>query len=166
MIISMIVAVAENGVIGKNNDLAWHLPDDMRYFKKTTKGKPVIMGRKNWESIPHKWQPLPGRKNIIITRQGDYTANGATIVDSLEKAIAEAKKDDLEEIFIIGGGEIYAMGLEIADRMYITEIQGSPAGDTYFPEWDKSHWDETSRVHHPTDEKHAFAFDYVVYDRK
>ncbi len=166
MIISMIVAVAENGVIGKNNDLAWHLPDDMRYFKETTKGKPVIMGRKNWESIPHKWQPLPGRKNIIITRRDDYVAKGATIVHSLEKAVEEAKKDEHEEIFIIGGGEIYAMGLEIADRMYITEIQGSPSGDTYFPEWDKSQWDETSRVHHTQDEKHAFAFDYVVYDRK
>lgn len=165
MRISMIAAVSTNGVIGKDNDLAWSLPDDMKYFKETTAGHHVILGRKNWESIPHKWRPLPKRPNIVITRNPDYQATGATVTDSLDKALEMARNAEEPEVFIIGGGEIYKMGFEVSDRIYITEVHATVEGDTFFPEWDKSDWQEVSRTHHDADERHAFAFDFVVYDK-
>lgn len=166
MRISMIAAVSANGVIGKDNDLAWHLPDDMKYFKQTTAGHHVLLGRKNWESIPLKWRPLPNRPNIVITRNDQYKADGGTVTDSLENALHIARSANEEEAFIIGGGEIYRLGIPLSDRMYITEIAADVEGDTYFPDWDKSQWKEISRQHHAVDEKHAFAFDFVVYDKK
>jgi dihydrofolate reductase len=166
MKISMIAAVSANGVIGKDNDMAWNLPDDMKYFKQTTAHHHVLLGRKNWESIPLKWRPLPNRPNIVITRNDEYEAVGGTIANSLEKALQIAKEANEEEAFIIGGGEIYRLGLPLSDRIYITEIHSEVEGDTYFPEWDKSEWVELSRVHHETDERHAFPFDFVVYDKK
>ena len=166
MRISMIAAISANRVIGKDNDLAWSLPDDMKYFKQTTQHHHVLLGRKNWESLPPKWRPLPHRPNFVITRNAHYEAAGATVTDSLEKAIDLARKAGEAEAFIIGGGEIYRLGLPLADRMYITEIDAVVEGDTYFPEWEPSHWAEVSRQHHPKDERHAFAFDFVVYDKK
>lgn len=165
MIISMIAAVASNGVIGKNNDLTWSLPDDMRFFQQQTKGHTVIMGRKNWESIPEKWRPLPNRKNIILTRDKTFTATGAVIIHDFSEALAIAKKEEEEEVFVIGGAQIYKLAFPLAHRLYITEVHGKPDGDTFFPEWNKSAWVEKSRKHHEVDEKHAYSFDFVLYEK-
>lgn len=166
MIISMIAAMGSNRVIGKDNDIPWHLPDDFKYFKETTKGHHVLMGRKNWESLPPSFQPLPGRPNVIITRQSDYNAEGGHVVQSLDQALDIARQNNEEEAFIIGGGEIYRMGLDLADKIYLTEINQSFDGQVTFPEFDKSIWQEESRIHHPTDERHKYSFDFVVYSRK
>lgn len=165
MTISLIAALTQNKVIGKNNDLPWHLPDDMKYFMKTTSGHFVIMGRKNYESIPEKFRPLPNRTNIVVTHQQNYEAEKCRVVHSLEEGIQLARDANQEELFIIGGAEIYSQGFLIADKLYLTEIQGSLEGDTYFPEFDKQSWNETSRIHHPVDERHAFAFDFVIYEK-
>lgn len=164
MLISMIAAMGRNRVIGKDNDIPWHLPDDFQYFKDTTKHHHVIMGRKNWESLPPRFQPLPDRTNIVITRQSNYNADGATVVQSIDQALELAKSNDETEAMIIGGGEIYRMGLERADRIYLTEIQGEFEGQVTFPELDQSKWKEVSRKHHPADERHLYSFDFVVYE--
>lgn len=166
MTISIIAALSENRVIGKNNDLPWHLPDDMKYFMQTTKGHYVIMGRKNYESIPEKFRPLPNRTNIVVTRQKKFVAERCLVVHSLEEGLHLAEKAQQEEVFIIGGAEIYAQGFAKANRLYLTEIHGIIEGDTYFPEFDKNQWKEVSRIHHPTDERHTFAFDFVVYKKR
>lgn len=165
MIISLIAALSKNRVIGKNNDLPWHLPDDMKYFMQTTKGHHVIMGRKNYDSIPEKFRPLPNRTNIVVTRQKDFSAPNCTIVNSIEQGIAIAKKANELETFIIGGAQIYSEGMALTQRMYLTEIQADIEGDTYFPEIPSGKWKETSRIHHPTDARHKFKFDFVIYDR-
>lgn len=161
----MIVAVSQNQVIGKNNKLAWNLPDDMSYFSNMTQGHSVIMGRKNWESIPKKYRPLPNRKNIVVTRNNNFRGKGAVVVNSIEKAIEESRVSEDEEIFIIGGGEIYKLGFDYVDKVYITEIYANINGNTYFPKWNKSNWLEISRISHPKDEKHEFDFDYVIYKK-
>lgn len=165
MITSMIAAVAENLVIGRNNDLVWRLPDDMKYFMETTQHHHVIMGRRNYESIPHKFRPLPNRVNIIVTKQDDYTADDCLITNSIEEAIKIAHNANQEEVFIIGGGQIYAQAIDLADRLYITEIKSSFEGDTFFPEIDKDDWREVSRKPHGVDERHAHNFDFVIYER-
>ena len=166
MIISMIAAVAANRVIGKDNDLVWRLPDDMKYFMETTKNHFVIMGRKNYESIPHKYRPLPNRVNIIITEQHNYQAADCVITNTIEEALEYAEAQGQHEVFIIGGGQIYSQSLPHAQKLYITEINENFEGDTYFPEFDHSHWDEISRKHHLKDEKHKHSFDFVIYNRK
>jgi dihydrofolate reductase len=163
MEISLIAAVSKNKVIGKNNDLPWHLPDDMKYFMQTTKAHHVIMGRKNYDSIPEKFRPLPNRTNIVVTRQADFKAPGCLIVHSLEAALEVARKNHESEVFIIGGSEIYNQGLKYADKVYLTEIHALIEGDTYFPQFIPSEWKELSRTHHSTDDRHAYAFDFVVY---
>ncbi|MBX2967704.1 MAG: dihydrofolate reductase [Cyclobacteriaceae bacterium] len=165
MTISLIAALTENRVIGKDNDLPWHLPDDMKYFMQTTKGHPVIMGRKNYDSIPEKFKPLPNRTNIVVTRQKDFVAEGCIVTHSLNEAIDEATNLAPDEIFIIGGAEIYRQGMPKATRLYLTEIKGTVIGDTFFPDVDKTAWKETSRVHHPADDRHRFAFDFVIYEK-
>lgn len=166
MTISMIAAMGSNRVIGKDNDIPWHLPNDFKYFKNTTKGHHVIMGRKNWESLPPAFQPLPDRPNIVITRQANYEAHNAQVVGSLSEALDIAKQHQETEAFIIGGGEIYRMGLLLADRIYLTEIAGDFEGQVTFPALDQSIWKEVSRKHHPSDERHNYAFDFVVYEKK
>jgi dihydrofolate reductase len=166
MIISLIAAVTRNNVIGKNNDLPWHLPDDMKYFMQTTKGHHVIMGRKNYDSIPEKFRPLPNRTNIIVTRQKDFNAPGCIVVNSLEDGLQHSRQAGEQEVFVIGGAEIYNQALPVANRLYLTEIQGEVDGDTFFPKIEKDHWQELSRKHHSSDERHAFAFDYVIYENK
>lgn len=164
MKISLISAVAENGVIGRNNDMPWHLPDDFAFFKRKTSHHPIIMGRKSLEALG---KPLPNRTNIVITRNPDFTADGVTIVHTLEDAIDKAKKANLptDEIFVIGGAEIYAMALPIATTLYLTEIHQAFEGDTYFPSFNKNEWKEISRGPHAADERHAVAFDFVEYER-
>ena len=163
MKVSLIVAVSENGVIGKNNDLIWHLPNDMRFFKETTMGHHVIMGRKNFESIPHKYSPLPNRTNVVITRQTDYTAEGCVVVNSVEAAIEIAKQNGDKEPFIIGGGQIYKIALEnnLADRIYLTKVHHSFEGDTFFPEL-HADWKEVNKVEHKADEKHSYDYDFIT----
>ena len=166
MIISLIAALSKNRVIGKNNDLPWHLPDDMKYFMNTTKAHHVIMGRKNYESIPEKFRPLPNRTNIVVTRQKEYQAPNCILVNQLEDGIALAKSAGEKELFIIGGAEIYALGLKYATRLYLTEIDATIDGDTYFPTVNPAEWKEISRVPHIKDERHAHSFDFVVYEKK
>ncbi len=166
MKISLIAALTKNRVIGKDNDLPWRLPDDMKYFMKTTTGHHVVMGRKNYDSLPEKFKPLPSRTNIVVTRQSGFTASGCRVVNSIEEGIDIAKKNNEHEVFIIGGAQIYRQALPMADYLYLTEIQGEIDGDTFFPEIDKSNWTEFSRKPHPKDDKHRFAFDFVIYKRK
>jgi dihydrofolate reductase len=166
MIISFIAALSKNRVIGKNNDLPWHLPDDMKYFMQTTKAHYVIMGRKNYDSIPEKFRPLPNRTNVVVTRQKSFNAPGCVVVHSLEEGIEEARQGNEQEAFIIGGAEIFKSGFPFSQRLYLTEIAAEVEGDTYFPEWNAAEWKEISRRHHPVDARHAFAFDFVVYERK
>jgi len=166
MMISMIAALSRNRVIGKNNDLPWKLPDDMKFFMAKTKGHHTIMGRKNYDSIPSKFKPLPHRTNIVVTRQQNFIAPGCIVVDSLEKGLALAKANQEPETFIIGGAEIYKLGLHHANRLYLTEIDAIIEGDTYFPEFNKDRWTETFREHHDKDERHAYSFDFVIYERK
>jgi len=162
----MIAAMDKNRVIGKDNDIPWHLPDDFKYFKRTTLHHHVIMGRKNWESLQQNFQPLPNRPNIVISRKQDYKAAGAQRVHSLAEALESARKAGEEEAFIIGGGQIYRLGLPYADRIYLTEIHKAYGGQVTFPEFNTNVWKEVSREHHPADEKHDSAFDFVIYEKQ
>lgn len=166
MNVSLIVAISENRVIGKNNDLIWSLPKDMKFFKETTLGHHVIMGRKNFESIPHKYSPLPNRTNIVITRQTNYTAKGCVIVNSLEDALAIARKSGDKEPFIIGGGQIYKIALEknLVDKIYLTKVHHSFAGDTFFPELG-SKWIEVERIDCKIDKKHAYNYSFLTFKK-
>lgn len=163
MRISLIVAAAQNGVIGLKNQLIWRLPDDLKQFKRLTTGHPIIMGRKTFDSIG---KPLPNRTSIVITRSKDWFSEGILIVNSVEEAIEAAQKTDTEEAFVIGGAEIYQLTLPIADKIYLTEVQAYFEGDAYFSIPDIENWQEESRLHHPADEKHATAFDFVELVRK
>jgi dihydrofolate reductase len=168
MKVSLIVAVAENMVIGKDNDLIWHLPKDMKFFKTTTESHYVIMGRRNYESIPDKYRPLPNRPNIIVTRQQNFVAEKCDVVNSIEAALEIAKTNNEAEAFVIGGGQIYRLALEkdLIDTMYITHIHQSFDGDTYFPEVDLNIWKETNRTESKADEKNAYDFSIVTYEKK
>ena len=166
MKVSLIVAVSENGVIGKDNDLIWHLPNDMLFFKETTTGHHVIMGRKNFESIPHKFRPLPNRTNIVITRRSDYKAEGCIVVNSLEEALKVAKCNGENEAFIIGGGQIYKLAIDagVVDKIYLTKIHHSFDGDTFFPEL-SSDWIKTNKIENKTDEKHRYSYDFITLEK-
>jgi dihydrofolate reductase len=166
MTISIIVAVSDNGVIGKDNRLIWHLPADLKYFKETTKGHVVIMGRKNYESIPEKYRPLPGRTNIIISRNTDYNAPDCILVNSINAAIDEAKKLNNNEAFIIGGGEIYRQSIPIADKLFLTRIHGDFDGDTYFDIPKHNNWALISSRTHTKDDKNAWDHTYEIYEKK
>lgn len=161
---SIIVAMARNRVIGAHNKLPWHMPADMRYFKEKTKGYPIIMGRKTFESMGSK--PLIDRTNIILTRKAGLSFKGCDIVCELKDAFQKAADTGAKEVFVIGGSEIYAQALPIVDTLYITEIYADIAGDTYFPEFDKSFWEEVSREEHTADERHRYAYAFVKYIRK
>ena len=166
MKVSLIVAVSENGVIGKDKNLIWHLPKDMRFFKETTMGHHVIMGRKNFESIPHKFRPLPHRTNIVITRQSDYKAEGSIIVNSVEASLEIARENGDTEPFIIGGGQIYKLAIEanLVDKIYLTKIHHTFEGDTFFPEL-QTDWKEMERIDHKTDEKHAHDYSFLTFEK-
>lgn len=165
MVISIIVAVSDNGVIGKNNDLIWHLPADLKYFKETTKGHAVIMGRKNYESIPDRFRPLPGRTNIIISRNKKYNAPGCVLVGSIEEAIEKAKIIGEKEAFIIGGGEIYRQSLKNTDKIYLTRVHSNFEGDTFFEDLDKSVWKQKSSAYRAADDKNTFDLSFEVYEK-
>jgi len=159
MTISLIASVGKNYELGNENTLAWRLPDDLKRFKALTTGHAVIMGRKTFESIG---RPLPNRDNIVVTRNKSYKPEGVIVVDSIEAAIKVAKS---EEVFIIGGGQIYALGLPYANKMYLTIIDASAKADAFFPKFDEKEWRIVSEEHHAKDEKHAQAFTYKVFER-
>lgn len=161
--LTIIVAAGENNAIGKDNDLIWHLSNDLKRFKELTSGHHIIMGRKTFESFP---KPLPNRTHIVITRQTDYKVpDGVIVVNSLHDAIDAAKKD--KQPFIIGGGEIYSQALPLADKLEITRVHATfEEADTFFPEIDKTAWKEVNRTTHDADEKHAHAFSFITYTRK
>lgn len=159
--LSLIVATANNNVIGKNNVMPWHLPADLAYFKKVTLGKPVIMGRKTFESIGF---PLPGRRNIIISRHHDYCAEGIDVVNSVEEALALVPEAD--EVMVIGGGTIYQYCLPKANKLYVTHIQADINGDTYFPLYDiENDWHKISNQPYAADAKNVYDLDFSVYQR-
>ena len=165
--VSLIAAVAENGVIGKDNDLIWHLPADMAFFKATTLEHHVIMGRKNYESIPHKYRPLANRTNVIITRNTDFRAEDCIVFHSLKEGIDHAIRSGDEEPFVIGGGQIYELALKenLIDRMYLTHVHESFEGDTFFPEFDESDWNLVSVKSNPADENNPIPFSISIYDK-
>lgn len=158
--VSIIVAVADNGVIGDKNALLWHISEDMRFFRRTTSGHPVIMGRKTYDSLG---RPLPNRTNVVISRT-TKEIEGCTVVGSLEEAIALFPKE--EEIFIIGGAQIYALALERADRFYLTRVHHCYEGDTSFPEWDQDKWQLISKESFEQGEKFPYPFSFELYQRK
>lgn len=160
MKISLIVAKSKNNVIGKNNQLPWHLPADLQYFKKLTMGHHMIMGRKTYESIG---KPLPGRTSIIITSNKDYSAPGCIIAHSLKDAINAAKKD--EEVFIIGGAAVFTEALHLADIIYLTEIHENFEGDVFFPELDFLSWKLVKKEHHNPDEKNKYSYSFAQYEK-
>jgi dihydrofolate reductase len=151
--IALVVAMARNGVIGRDNAMPWRLPDEMAHFRRVTMGKPVVMGRRTWESLG---KALPGRTNIVVTRDLDYQAAGATVVHSLDEAWKAA--GPVDEVCVIGGSALYAETLSIADVIYLTEVDGDVEGDTRFPQFDRGQWEETEVARHAADERHAYPF--------
>lgn len=164
MIISLIVAATENNVIGKNNQLLWHLPNDLKFFKNTTWAMPVVMGRKTFESIGNK--PLKGRLNIIITKQKNWNADGVVIVNSIDDAIFVANSHNYKEIFIAGGGEIYNLTFKKAHKIYLTRVHTNMDGDTFFPEINEQNWQKIKSDLNNSDEKHAFSFSFELWEKK
>lgn len=165
MRISIIVAVSENNVIGRNNDLPWHLPADMKFFKDTTMGHCVVMGRKNFQSIPDRYRPLEGRTNIVVTRQKDFFAEGVVVTHSIEEAVQVARDRNDSECFIIGGGEIFSQAIPLCDRIYLTLIHHHFDGDVHFPVLNESGWKEIFRKDVAADEKNKFPFTFLTYER-
>jgi dihydrofolate reductase len=166
MIISLIVAASTNNVIGKANGMVWSLPNDTKYFKNTTWGMPVIMGRKTYESM--KSEPLPGRFNFVITRQPDWNPQNPNVraAANLEEAIRLAGATDCREVFVAGGGQIYAEALPVADKIYLTRVHAVLDGDAYFPAFPESEWELVSNMDHPADDRHAYAYSFQVWQRK
>lgn len=161
--LAIVVAAAENNVIGKDNDLIWHLPADLKHFKSLTMGHPMIMGRKTFEAIG---KPLPGRTSIIITSQKDYQAEGCVVVHSLEEAIAKGRELDAEQVSIIGGANVYKQALPLADTLYLTRVHASFEGDAYFPELPDDAWQVVDQEHHEPDEKNKHSYTFLTLKRK
>jgi dihydrofolate reductase len=161
MTISLVVAASINNVIGSDGGLPWHLPDDLRHFKRLTTGKPVVMGRRTFESIG---RPLPDRRNIVMTRDPDYAAKGCDVVSSVSEALDLV--GDADEAMIIGGGQVYREFLAHAERIYLTRVRADVEGDTHFPEIDETAWQLVSAEHHESDDKHGYAFDMMVFERR
>jgi dihydrofolate reductase len=167
MRISTIAAVAKNGVIGKDNDLVWSLPDDMKFFMDTTQGHVVVTGRRNYESIPEKYRPLKGRTNVVVTRNRGYQAEGAVVVHELKDAIEFARAKGETECFIIGGGQIYRQALDdgLVDTQYITHVDAEPEGDAHYPLRAWHGWAGQELARHGADARHDHAFVVARYDR-
>lgn len=164
MLISFIVAVSENNAIGKNNTLPWHMPEDLKFFKRTTMGKPVIMGRKTFESMD---KPLPGRLNVVLTTNKGYKApEGVLVYNNINSAIEHLQQENVEESFIVGGGQIFAETMDLADRMFVTRIACTvPDADAFFPDIDHSHWKRVWQEPHEADDRHKYAYTFEQYDR-
>ncbi|MEZ5003829.1 MAG: dihydrofolate reductase [Chitinophagales bacterium] len=163
MIVSMIVAVAKNNVIGKDNKLLWKLSDDLRRFKRITSGHAVLMGRKTFESLG---KPLPNRTNLVVTRDENFTAEGAHVFNQINEALEYARSEGEEELFIIGGGEIYQMMLPAANKLYLTKVHAQPEGDTFFPEIQDEEWDVINEEAHKADDRNEFDFVFLDLERR
>ncbi len=161
MIVSIIVAVSENGGIGKDGKIPWHLSDDLKNFKRVTMGHHLIIGRVTYESIG---KPLPGRKMVVLSSNPDYKAEGCDVVPSLQTALDLAQERGEDEAFVGGGARLYAEALESAERIYFTRVHADVEADTFFPEFDENSWIEMESVHHPADERNQFAFTYKVLE--
>ncbi len=164
MIISLIVAASTNHAIGKDNQLLWRLPNDLKFFKNTTWANPVAMGRKTFESLGGK--PLPGRLNLVITRQTNWKAEGVTVVHSLNDAISLAQSHQYKELFVAGGGEIYTEAMKCAQQIYLTRVHNEIDGDTFFPEVDAAKWQILTDKEFAADSKHAYAYSFQLWKRK
>jgi dihydrofolate reductase len=161
--IVLIVAAAENNAIGKGNQMPWHLPNDFKFFKNTTWGMPVVMGRKTFESMG---KPLAGRTNIVITRQLDWNPEGVVVVHSLPEALQAAEKLSVKKVFIVGGGDLYRQTLPLADTVFLTRVHTHIDGDTFFPELSEADWQLDWEISFPADAKHAFAYQFQEWTRK
>lgn len=160
MDIAIIVATDNRRLIGKDNDLPWKLSADLQYFKRVTMGKPLVMGRKTHESIG---RPLPGRKNIVITKDASFTAEGCVVVNSIEAALHECA--DVEEVMVMGGASLYEQFLPLATKLYLTKVHADLDGDTWFPEWDEQQWREIAREDHSADDKNQFDYSFLLYEK-
>lgn len=160
MKLAIIVATDEQGLIGRDNDLPWKLSADLQYFRQITMGKPLIMGRTTHESIG---RALPGRKNIVVTKNLSYQAEGCCVVNSLDEAMKAC--EDTDEVMVMGGASLYEQLLPMADKLYLTLVHASLEGDTWFPEWQKLNWQEVSRDDHPSDDKNDYPYSFVVFER-
>ena len=169
-LLALIASVARNRSIGLGSELVWREPEDMRWFKRQTLGCPVIMGRKTWDSLPERFRPLPGRSNIVVTRQTGWRANGAQVAGTLERAVAMAHasigQQPAARIFVIGGGELYAAALPLADELLLTEIDADLPGDTVFPAWNRQDFVEQQRETHHSAGPPACDYAFVTYQRK
>jgi dihydrofolate reductase len=164
--LSLSAAVARNGTIGHAGDLLWRLPEDLQYFRRTTMGHPVVMGRRTWDSIPPRFRPLPGRTNLVVTRQAGWQAEGALVAHSLDEALERARSaPGGERVFVVGGGELYALALPRADELLLTEIDRDFAGDARFPEWPRADFEELAREAHRAAPPNDFDFAFVAYRR-
>jgi dihydrofolate reductase len=164
-LVSLVVAVAADGVIGRDNRMPWHLPEDLAHFKRVTLGHPVVMGRKTYESIVATLgKPLPGRTNIVVTRQAGFEAPGCIVASSLDAALAAAR--EAEEVFVIGGAEIYRLALERVDRVYLTRIDAVFDGNATFPALDRADWREAAREDHPPAGNRAFGYAFLRFERR
>ncbi len=163
MIISQIAAMSRNRVIGRDNTLPWHMPDDLAYFFRITKGHHIIMGRRNYEA---NGKALPGRVNIVVTRNRDYHAPGCIVVHSVQEALDYARKQEEKEAFIVGGGALYAATLDLTDRIYLTLIDAYVEGDTFFPEPDPRQWQVVSEEFHPADDRNPYNYTFYIFNRK
>jgi dihydrofolate reductase len=161
MKLALIVATDQQGLIGRDNDLPWKLSADLQYFKKVTMGKPIIMGRNTYESIG---RPLPGRKNIIVTKDQKYTAEGCFLVHSIKEALMECK--DVNEAIVMGGASLYKQFLPKADKLYLTLVHANLKGDTWFPEWYSDEWTEISHEDHLADDKNEYPYSFIIYEKK
>ncbi|MFT3821298.1 MAG: dihydrofolate reductase [Rubrivivax sp.] len=167
MTLSLIAAVAKNGVIGRGNGLAWRLPEDQQHFRAVTMGAPVIMGRSTWDSLPARFRPLPGRRNIVLTRQPQWQADGAEVAHDLDAALALAgHAAEAGRVFVIGGAEVYALALPRADELVLTEIERDFDGDVRFPEWPRDRFVETERRRLQAAPPNDFAYSFVTYRRR
>jgi len=163
-VVALIVAVAENGVIGRDGKLPWRIPEDMKWFKARTEGRPMIMGRKTWESFPKR--PLPGRTNIVVTRDASFKAEGGVVVMSVAAALDVAAGEAPEEIMVIGGAEIYRAAMPFVRRIYLTSVHGEIEGDTYFPAIDRGEWNETIVGVYPSSEGRPVGYSFVILDKR
>lgn len=168
MKISLIVAMDLDRGIGKDNDLMWHLPADMRFFKETTQGHVVVMGRKNFDSIPERFRPLPNRENAVLTRNTNFAAEGCQVFHSLEACLDHYKNEEERTVFIIGGGQIYKQALEsaVVEEMFITHVNKQYGADTFFPEFDLKAWNVETIMEQPVDEKHKASFTVLKYTKQ
>ncbi len=163
MKVALVAAVARGGVIGRDGGLPWRLPEDLAHFREVTMGHPVVMGRRTWESLPERFRPLPGRRNVVVTRSAEWNAEGAERAGSLDEALELLSGE--ERVSVIGGGELFATALPLADEIVLTEIDADFDGDRTFPEIDPGEWREVEREEFPADERNAHPYRFVTLDR-